>query len=226
MSVLTLEQAIETKRGLPYAQALAELLAETKDVVGPIEGKDLRDIVTVLCSGLDYRLSQAPESPLKSALTRAFNSMNINEFGFNLADPLVSQLLDAGVLAGLVDVNERLWFYGIATKQVPLYPNVSMKDIISQLEPSLLDDTWKTLDSTGARRFHMRLKAPAPAVTYVIVQAQDTYEDGTVSEWYHLTAQHGVQAVREYTCDIPASKYSRKLRWKCEYALDHVVSVS
>lgn len=212
--------AIEAKRGLPYDQILAELKAETVDVVGPIEGKDLRDVVTVLCSGLDYRLSQVPDSPLKTSLVRAFNSMSINEFGFNLADPLVAQLLDAGVEAGLVDVNERLWFYGIATKQVPKYPELTMETIVAYLDSSKMDGEWHELPETLARRFKVDLHSDAPGPTYIVVQMS---QEG--SPWFHATAIHGIHKARPYFGDVPLYGVPRKFRWKCVYALDATVTV-
>jgi hypothetical protein len=87
---MELSEAIELCRGKPYATIFVELSSETVDFIDVIEGKDLRDVVTVLCSGIDFRLGEAPSSPIKSALVRAFSSMTIDEFGFNLTDPVVS----------------------------------------------------------------------------------------------------------------------------------------
>ena len=215
-----LSEAIEAKRGLPYDQILKELKEETIDVIRPIEGKDLRDVVAVLCSGLDYRLSQAPDSPLKSALVRAFNSMSINEFGFNLTDPVVSALLDAGVAGGLVDVNEKLWFYGIATKQEPKYPDVTMEAIVRQLDPQLIDETWHEIAETSLGRLRISLNTKTPEQTYVLVQMSE--EEG---KWFHATAVHGVHEVRPYYALVPNNGVPRKLRWKCVYALDATVTV-
>jgi hypothetical protein len=216
-----LSEAIEAKRGLPVSQILEELKAETIDVVGPIEGKDLRDVVTVLCSGLDYRLSQAPDSPLKSALVRAFNSMSIAEFGFNLADPVVASMLDAGVEAGLVDVNERLWFYGIATKQVPKYPNVELRDVLAVIEPEKLDGTWHEIEETSGQSFQLQLNTRPPETTHIVVQWQ-----GVDGEWYHATALHGLLAPVQYRAQLPFYGVPRKLRWRCEYLLDGQVMVA
>jgi hypothetical protein len=215
-----LSEAIEAKRGLPVNQILEELKAETVDVVGPIEGKDLRDVVTVLCSGLDYRLSQAPDSPLKVALVRAFKSMNISEFGFNLADPLVASMLDAGVDAGLVDVNERLWFYGIATKQVPKYPNIKLSDVLSVIEPDKLDGQWNEIEETSGQSFQLQLNSRPVEATHLVIQWQAG--DG---EWYHAQAIHGLLAPVQYRAPLPFHGVPRKLRWRCEYALDAAVTV-
>lgn len=215
MSELTLDQVIETKRGLPYAQALSEIQGITKDVVGPIEGKDLRDVVTVLCSGLAYRLEEAPGSPIRTALLRAFSSMSINEFGFNLTDPVVVQLLDAGVVANLIDVNERLWFYAIATKQVPTYPSVQLKDVIAYFEPGLVDTGEWTTFSPTSNRLILNLSQDTPELAAVRIEQRVSHDGIHWTNWDRLTPII-VQAAGVYYHSIPASNMQRQIRWRGE----------
>ena len=63
---MTLQAEFDARQGKPYPEILSEIQAITEDVVMPIEGKDLRDVVTVLASGLDYRLQMAEPSPLRN----------------------------------------------------------------------------------------------------------------------------------------------------------------
>lgn len=221
---MTLQTEFESRRGKAYSEILSEIQAITRDVIMPIEGQDLRDVVTVLASGLDYRLQMAEPSPLRSGLMRAFNSMSITEFGFNLSDPVVAQMLDLGVSASLIDVNERLWFYAIATKQVPVYPEVQLIDVIKYFEPSKINNVWFELLETSNKTIVFRIKENTPEQTSVIIQMQDLYEDGTFSEWYHATALHGLLVAKEYTTTLPYNGYPRKLRWMCNYQLNASVS--
>lgn len=217
MSTLTLAEAIETKRGLPYAQALQELQEETEDVLGPIEGKDLRDVVTVLCSGLYHRLSLAPESPLKTALIRAFNSMSIEGFGFNLKDPLVSQMLDAGVAEGLVDVNERLWFYAIATKQVPKYPDVTLRDIVAHFEPEVTDvGEWIEVIPT-TNKLRLTLEQDLPEVSLVCIQMSESEDGINWTKFKRVNHFYGVKDAGFYSAVIPNNGLQRRIRVRGEY---------
>lgn len=221
---MTLQEEFEARRGLPYTQILNEVAALTNDVIMPIEGKDLRDVVTVLASGLDHRLQMAEPSELRTGLIRAFNSMSINEFGFNLTDPVVVQLLDLGVSQGLIDVNERLWFYAIATKQVPKYPELKLVDVVGYFEPSKVNNSWFELAETVNRTITFRIKENTLEQTSIVVQMQDVYEDGTFSDWYHATAIHGIKVAKEYSGTLPSNGYPKKLRWMCNYTLNVTVS--
>lgn len=222
---MTLQAEFDARQGKPYPEILSEVRAITEDVVMPIEDKDLRDVVTVLASGLDYRLQMAEPSPLRSGLIRAFNSMSINEFGFNLADPVVAQMLDLGVSAGLVEVNERLWFYGIATKQVPKYPSVQLIDVVTHFEPALLDGQWHELPSTSAHTLVVKLTGAMPEEAMIEIEIQDQYQDGTVSDWYPNNALYGVHKAKRYVHGLQNNDCPRKVRWKCEYVITGTVSV-
>lgn len=221
---MTLQAEFDARQGKPYPEILSEIQAITEDVIMPIEGRDLRDVVTVLASGLDYRLQMAEPSPLRSGLMRAFNSMSINEFGFNLADPVVAQMLDLGVSAGLVEINERLWFYGIATKQVLKYPELKLVDVIGYFEPEKVNNSWIELAETTNRTITFRIKESTLEQTSIVVQMQDVYEDGTFSDWYNATAIHGIQVAKEYSGTLPSNGYPKKLRWMCNYTLNVIVS--
>jgi hypothetical protein len=213
----TLSQAIEEKRGLPYAQALAELQEETVDVIETIEGKDLRDIVTVLCSGLDYRLQQAPDSPLKAALVRAFNSLSIVDFGFNLNDPLVVQMLDAGVEAGYIDVNERMWFYGIATKQKPKYPELTLRDIVSHFEPEKTDvGDWVSVVPSG-NKIALELTEDLPEPSLVRIEMSESLDGVQWTKYQRVQHFYGVHKAGIYFAIIPNNGLQRKLRVRGEH---------
>lgn len=219
---MSLTTELEARRGKPYTQILEEILAITHDVISPIEGRDLRDVVTVLASGLDHRLLMAEPSALRTGLMRAFNSMSIAEFGFNLADPVVAQMLDAGVNAGLVDVNERLWFYGIATKQVQTYPDLTLLDVVKYFQPGLVDGEWHDLGVSSGTLVTLHLSSRPPEATSIIIEVQDLS-----GEWCYGSAIGGVYVAKpSYSAPIPYFGQARGIRWKCDYLLNGVVSVS
>jgi hypothetical protein len=220
---MTLQTEIESRRGKAYPEILSEIQAITRDVIMPIEGQDLRDVVTVLASGLDYRLQMAEPSPLRSGLMRAFNSMSINEFGFNLSDPVVAQMLVLGVSAGLIDVNERLWFYAIATKQVPTYPDVQLIDVVKYFEPELFNDDWIELDIQAiCHKLQICLWESLKSTAYMKFQAQELMDETTSnwSDWYDVGST-SIGIKRQYTLAL-AQVTGKKLRfrYKCPYVLN------
>lgn len=212
---MTLQTEFESRRGKAYLEILSEIQAITRDVVMPIEGRDLRDVVTVLASGLDYRLQMAEPSPLRSGLIRAFNSMSINEFGFNLSDPVVAQMLDLGVAANLIDVNERLWFYAIATKQVPTYPSVQLKDIIAYFEPDLVDTGEWTSFSPTSNRLIFNLSQDTPELAAVRLEQRISHDSVNWTNWERMTPII-VKDAGIYYHTIPAVSMQRQIRWRGE----------
>lgn len=220
---MTLQTEFESRRGKAYPEILSEIQAITRDVIMPIEGQDLRDVVTVLASGLDYRLQMAEPSPLRSGLMRAFNSMSINEFGFNLSDPVVAQMLDLGVSASLIEVNERLWFYAIATKQVPTYPNVQLIDVVKYFEPELFTTDWIELDIQAiCHKLQISLWESLKSTAYVRFQAQELMNEelNIWSEWYDVGST-AISIKRQYTLTL-SQVTGKKLRFRysCPYLLN------
>lgn len=224
---MTLQAEFDARQGKPYPEILSEIQAITDDVIMPIEGKDLRDIVTVLASGLDYRLQMAEPSPLRSGLMRAFNSMSINEFGFNLADPVVAQMLDLGVSAGLVDVNERLWFYAIATKQVPRYPSVQLIDVVKHFEPELFTDVWVELPNHYlCHKLQILLWETLKSNTFIHFQAQERMDmsNDIWSDWFDV-GNVLVQLKKQYSLTLPNTNGKNlRFRYKCPYILNVTVT--
>lgn len=113
--------------------------------------------------------------------------------------------------------------YHLANRRRP-FAGVTLADVVAA-RAIQLDGQWHELDVTDGRTLLVRLRAAAPEQTYIVVQAQDQYGNGTVSDWYHATAVHGLSVVREHPAPLPHNGYPRKLRWSCEYLLDVAVSV-
>lgn len=212
---MSLETELESRRGLSYSQILNEIRAITYDVIAPIEGKDLRDVVTVLASGLGHRLQMAEPSPLRTGLMRAFDSMSINEFGFNLADPVVVQLLDVGVSAGLIDVNERLWFYAISTKQVSSYPAITLRDVVAHFEPELVEIGEWTVLTPATTRLMLSLTQELPELAAVRIEQRVSHDGIHWTNWERITPII-VKDAGIYYHTISANSMQRQIRWRGE----------
>lgn len=145
--------------------------------------------------------------------------LNSDRFVIHLGLPEHRQALDAAVLIGIITVEWRDKFLKLATRDIPAWPNVTLRDVVEITEPALLDGTWHEIEPTNLMTLRLQLRTAAPEQTYIVVQAQDQYDDGTVSDWYHATALHGITSARQYQAALPHNGYPRKLRWKCEYLL-------
>jgi hypothetical protein len=100
------------------------------------------------------------------------------------------------------------------------FPSVTIEDVI-KARAAQLDGQWHETEPTDSRRFNITLNSAAPEVTHILVQWL-----GSDGVWYHATALHGILAPVPYSADIPYHGVPRKLRWKCEYALDGQVAVA
>lgn len=117
----------------------------------------------------------------------------------------------------------RAVMHDMANKKRP-YSGVTLAEVTAA-RAATLDGQWHELPATDARTLVVRLSTGLPEQSYIVIEMQDQYSDGQ-SDWYHATALHGLLAAREYTAALPHNRYPRKLRWKCEYAIDAAVSVS
>lgn len=202
---------LESQRGKTYSVIVAE--QPMQSVVGSIRGANLRDVVSVLAGGLQYRLDNAPDSPLRTALLVAFNHLALPDYAINLALLGNVGMLQAAVADGLVNQAESDRFFELATYQRPLH-NITREDCADYF-----GNVWHELDATECRVLSLFLNSRTPEVTHIVVQMQDLS-----GAWEHATALHGIQSVRPYTAVLPYYGEARKLRWRCEYVLDGLVS--
>lgn len=229
---MTLSAAMEAMRGQPYNQILTALLQQTEPAIGKIQGSQLKLLQSFIGgTGLRNRLASAtPEqAAAAAAVTEAIQPAYLareDSYSINLADPEVAQLLTDAVSAGILTASERAYLVQLATYQKPLWPQVTLRDVVGHFEPSLVNfGDWTELEETNGRSFTLRLISAAPEQTHIVIQMQDLYGEGEVSDWYHATALHGIECAREYRAPLPHNGYPRKLRWKCEYVLNARVAV-
>lgn len=209
--------------GYTYQEILELIKSKSVPTIGSIRGADLRDVVSILASGLQHRLNTAtiPEEaePLRTALLTGFKFMTIPDYAFNLASPEVSGMLQMATAVGLVTNDEYNKFVNLATYQKPAFPDVTLRDIIEYKEPALISDKWIEIPETDHRRFYIRLRQALPETINVVIQARDQYHDGFESEWYHCTTLRDIYLPREYVAELGYNGYARKLRWKALYVI-------
>lgn len=136
------------------------------------------------------------------------------------------EMLDS-MIANLPDLAVQLQqfravMYDMANKKRP-FTAVTLAEV-AKARAVPLDGEWHEIEANTNRQLVVRVSAQPAETTYIMVQAQDQYGDG-VSDWYHATALHGIDAAREYQAALPYNGYPRKLRWKCEYQINAAVSV-
>ncbi len=206
---------LESQRGKTYTQIVNE--QPMVNVVGAIFGENLRNVVAILAGGLQYRLDNAPDSEIRTALLTGFRYMTLPDYAFNLAAPDVHDLLQKAVNAQLVTPDEYALFLQLATYQKPQF-EITREDCADYFGGM----DWQPLTTSNAT-VNIWLKTKAPESTHIVIQHQDTLPDGSLSDWRHSTAVHGIELVGEYQAAIP-NKAGRVYRWRCEYSLDCVVS--
>jgi hypothetical protein len=100
------------------------------------------------------------------------------------------------------------------------FPSVTIDDVI-KARAAQLDGQWHEIESTDKQWLQVQLNTRTPENTHIVVQWQAV--DG---EWYHAQALHGLLAPMQYRAQLPYHGVPRKLRWRCDYALDGQVMVA
>lgn len=223
---LSIELSKPEYENLTHTERLELLKTKTEPVVGKIAYGDTLHLVSMLARGLRARIYSCQITELKDAWSEALQSAYLASpsYSINVGLPEIRGMLDAGLAAGVCTQSEHSFIVGLATYEKKLFPDATLRDIVLHFEPALIDGQWHELPPTDARTFVVRLVTALPEQSYITIQMQDQYGEST-SDWYHATALHGMNAVREYTAALPHNGYPRKLRWKCDYTLNAVVSV-
>lgn len=143
----------------------------------------------------------------------------------NLNDVEVYSTFIYAKALGLITQDEVTQVEALATYDKQLFPDATIKDVISYFNPELISDVWYETDFTTSNYINFKLNSNAPTNCHVLFEMQEQYDDDSLSEWFRATSLHNVFASRSYRVNIPYNGYRRRLRWKCEYNLDCVVSV-
>lgn len=223
---LSTELANPEYQALTNAERLALLLLKTERVVGKIAYGNTLHLVSMLARGLRQRINDCPIASLRNAWQEALQPAYLASpaYSINVALTEIRGMLTAGLQAGVCTQAEHDFIVELASYDKQLFPDAKLSDVVAHFNPELIDGEWHELPETMSIWFVLKLATKAPEMTHVVIQAKDNY-NGSESDWYHCTALHGIELAREYKAALPSNGYYRKLRWKCEYNLDGVVSV-
>ena len=236
-----------------YSERLALIRSKTVAVVGRIEQGQLKVLEAMIAAGLwrdkmdalkvaanatlsnpDATIVDKQLANIKLQVVAGFHEaiseaklankapFELGGHTVNMADPMVQQTFGAAQLSGvnLITAAEAAKLMELATFQRQLWPSVSLRDVVAHFEPGLINGQWHELEETTGKILHLQLNSRPPEVTHIVVQMQDM-----AGEWEHATALHGIQSVKPYSAALPYYGVPRKIRWKCEYALDATVTV-
>lgn len=176
--------------------------------------KSLANTQLIVLSGFHEAISEAK---LANKAPYAAGGHSIN-----LGDAEVYATFQAAKSVGLLSDAEVNAVLALATYDKPLFPDVTLHDVIAICNPELIDGTWHDLGEVSARQLIIKLKQKAPEQTHVLIQSRDVFADGVYGDWRHNTACH-LESSGVYICKIRAES-RQEVRWSCAYALDVEVS--
>lgn len=146
----------------------------------------------------------------------------------NMNDPEVYATFIYAKNLGLITQSEVDQVLSLAQYNKPLFPDVTLHDIISHFNPELINGQWYNIGELFVNSLTVKLKQSAPTATYILFQSRDVYVDvdgnKQYGEWTHNTALHGVELARVYRVPIRNESGRQEVRWSCAYNLDVEIS--
>lgn len=238
MSEITLAEAIESKRGLPYAQALAELRAETVEVIGRLTPDVVPELVEILSAGFRRRLKEFQfindhpipldvQTFIYDSLQEAFDPsyLHSDRFVIHLGLGKHRACLEAAVLLDLITPEWSAEFIKLATYQKPKWPDIKMADVVAQLSPELMAGDWIDVGFVYSQRLQLTLAGALPEPSLIRIEMCES-EDGT--DWTkYKRVNHFAQVHEEgyYFAIIPNNGKQRRIRVRGEvYAFTGLVT--
>jgi hypothetical protein len=218
------EELSKTEYQIGTNQERFELLkSKTVSTVGKIAYGNTLHLVSMLARGLRARIDACTNPALKNAWSEALQPAYLASpaYSINVALPEIRTMLDGGLAAGLISADDHAFIIQLATFERQLFPDAALRDVVAHFNPELIDGEWHEIESTDKQWVQVQLNTRAPEATHIVVQWQAV--DG---EWYHAQAIHGLLAPMQYRAPIPYHGSPRKLRWRCDYALDGTVTVA
>ncbi len=220
---MSLSSAMEAMRGQPYPVILETLRQQTAPAIGKIQGGQLKLLQSFIgATGLRNRLANATQAQAAAAasVTEAIQPAYLareDSYSINLADPQVSQLLTDAVSAGVLNAGEKAYLVQLATYQKPLWPNVTLRDVVDYFEPDLIDvGAWKELAPNDSRRLMLQTTASTPEPTVVRLEMCESHDGQHWTTWQRIAPIVGVFAAGVYYQSIPFNGLQRKIRWRGE----------
>lgn len=207
-------------QALSNAERLALLKSKSERVVGKIAYGNTLHLVSMLARGLRQRIDSCQVAELKNAWSEALQPAYLASpaYSINVALPEIRTMLDSGKAEGVCTQAEYDFIIELASYDKPLFPDVTLHDVIAICNPEQLDGTWHDLGEVSADRLTIKLKSKAPEQTHILVQSRDVFADGVYGDWRHNTACY-IESSGVYICKI-RSESRQEVRWSCAYSLD------
>lgn len=168
---MTKNEYLESNRGLPYSQIIAEQPQDT--IVGSIRGDNLRNVVDILAKGLQFRLDNAEPSPLRTALLTVFKYLLLPDYAINLSLPENIGLLEKAVNVGLVEPTERDQFIALASYTKPRF-NLSIADCVDYFGTG---GPLEAICVSGGNRYRLDITNDMPEPQFVRIEYSLKIED-------------------------------------------------
>lgn len=211
---------LESQRGKTYSEIVEKQPLET--VQGSLLKTHYQELKTILGAGglrlhLNTFVADTPEKLFAlTAVNETFTEqyMADSDFKVNFNVPAVLNTFDTVIALGVIPSEIGQQLKDLAKYKRPVY-NITREDCANYFNPG-----WNEIEETAGQTFQLQLNSRPVESTHIIIQWQAV--DG---EWYHAQALHGLLAPVQYRAQLPYFGVSRKLRWRCEYALDATVTV-
>lgn len=217
------QELSKTEYQIGTNQERFELLkSKTVSTVGKIAYGNTLHLVSMLARGLRARIDACTNPALKNAWSEALQPAYLASpaYSINVALPEIRTMLDGGLADGLITADDHAFIIQLATYERQLFPEATLRDVVAHFNPELMDGEWYEIEETSGQSFQLQLNSRPVESTHIVIQWQAI--DG---EWYHAQAVHGLLAPVQYRASLPFHGVPRKLRWRCEYALDATVMV-
>lgn len=221
---MSLIAAMEAMRGQSYQVILDTLRLQTEPAIGKIRGDKIKLLQSFIgATGLRARLANATaeQAAAASAIAEAIHPAYLateDTFSINLADPQVAGLLAGAASVELLNTGEVAYLTSLATYQKPLWPDVSMRDVIAYFEPALIaDGDWNVLGQVNTSRLMLQTTVAMPEPTAVRIEMRESHDSEHWTSWKRVAHFMDITDAGVYYQAIPNNGLRREIRWRGEF---------
>lgn len=218
---MTLEQELQSPEYTNKSpQEILEIVKnKSESVIGKISYGNTLHLVSMLARGLRRRIADCPVQALKDAWEEALHPSYLSSpaYSINVALPEIRGMLDNGVLAGLCAQQEYDFIIQLATYQKPLFPDVTLKDIIAIKAPELLSDgSYVEVDGVGGTIL-LNLSTAFPEPTNIRIEVRESYDGTNFTAWRRVNHFYSIKDSGTYFTEWSGSRIPHvQLRLKSE----------
>lgn len=194
--------------GKAHQEVLDIVKNKTESVIGKIAYGNTLHLVSMLARGLRARINTCQIPALKMAWDEALQPAYLASpaYSINVALPEIRAMLDSGVAAGLCTQQEHDFIVSLATYQKPMFENVTLKDIISIREPSLLSDGIPiNIDGVGGTIL-LSLNTTFPEPTNIRIEVRESHDGINFTHWRRVTHFYNVKDAGTYFTEWSGSR--------------------